>query len=152
MITMIVAVNNNGTIGLDGVMPWRNKEDLQHFKATTMGKIVVMGRKTIEGLPKNLDGRFVKMVSKTQSGDDIINDFDAYLKHHSTSDEDIYVAGGGNVYEQAFPYAKRVLLSIIDNDTIGDTFFDLKRLEDFKLLEEKKYETFRLLEFERENG
>lgn len=152
MITMIVAVNNNGTIGLDGVMPWRNKEDLQHFKSSTMGKIVVMGRKTIEGLPKTLEGRFVKMVSKTNSGDDIINDFESYLKVHEKSDEDIYVAGGGNVYQQAFPYAKRVLLSVIDNDTIGDTFFDLKKLDDFRLVKETKYETFKLLEFERENG
>lgn len=152
MISLIVAVNKNGTIGLYGSMPWRNKEDLQHFRNTTMGKTVVMGRKTVDGLPKKLDGRRILTVSKNLTGHSVIQDFESFLKDHANDTEEIFVAGGGLIYKQAFPYANRVYLSIIEDDTIGDTFFDLEKLNEFKLIKETKYDTFILKEFERENG
>lgn len=152
MFSLIVAVNKNGTIGLNGTMPWRNREDLSHFRNSTMGKTVVMGRKTMDGLPKKLDGRNILTVSTSLKGDDVIQDFELYLKSHVDDEEEIFVAGGGRIYEQAFPYAKRVYLSIIEDDTIGDTFFDLNQLDNFQLIKETKFETFILKEFERENG
>lgn len=152
MISLIVAVNKNGTIGLNGSMPWRNKEDLQHFRNTTMGKTVVMGRKTVDGLPKKLDGRKILTVSKNLTGHSVIQDFESFLKNHANDTEEIFVAGGGLIYKQAFPYANRVYLSIIEDDTIGDTFFDLEKLNEFKLIKETKNDTFILKEFERENG
>lgn len=151
MITLIVAVNNKNTIGLKGTMPWHNREDLQHFKNVTMGKKVVMGSRTIVGLPKPLEGRHVLMVSSRAKGEDVIHDFEAFLKEHETSEEDIIIAGGGQIYKQAQPYAKTILLSKIDDDTEGDTFFDPSLLEGFKLKIEVPFSTFNLLHYEREN-
>lgn len=150
MLTLIVAINQNGTIGLNGTMPWHNREDLQHFKTTTMGKTVVMGRKTIAGLPGSLPGRKVLMVSNTEKGPDVIADYEAFLREHANSNKDIFIAGGGQVYAQAIPYARKVLVSIINDTTQGDTHFPKAWLNDFKLTDTKAFTTFTLQTYERD--
>lgn len=149
MISIIVAVNNVNTIGLNGSMPWRNAEDLRHFRDTTMHKTVVMGRKTIEGLPKILDGRHVVMVSRFESGQDVINDFDEFLKKHEKTDEEVFIAGGGEIYRKSISYASKLYVSRINDDTHGDTTFPEIDPRLFDLIETIPYETFNLEIYER---
>ena len=150
MLTLIVAVNNNGTIGLNGTMPWHNREDLQHFKHTTMGKTVVMGRKTVVGLPGPLPGRRVLTVSSSQKGADVIGDFEAFLQEHAQSHAEIFIAGGGQIYAQAIPYVSKILVSVIDDNTQGDTVFPVSYLDAFKLTDTKHLSTFTLKTYERD--
>lgn len=146
MITLIAAMNAYRTIGLKGSMPWRNSEDLKHFKNYTMGKTVVMGRVTYEGLPNKLDGRNILVVSRDERYD--IHDLKAFLeKPHY---EEVVIAGGGQIYELALPYADRLVISVIhDNDVVGDTFFPKINNHDFNLVSETVHNTFTLKVYER---
>lgn len=150
MLVMIVAMNKHRTIGLDGSMPWRNKEDLAHFRKTTMGHTLVMGRKTVDGLPKSLDGRNIVTVTRDNTLPNAIHDLKLFCEEHQNSSEVIYIAGGGEIYKTCLPYTKQVLVSLIhDNDVVGDTFFPSLD-EDFRLVTTQKFNTFTLQLFERE--
>lgn len=150
MITLIVAINEQRTIGLDGVMPWRNKEDLQHFKNYTMGKKVLMGRKTFDGLPVTLKGRDVFVVTRNKDYAHAILDLEEYLNNHKDSKEEIIVAGGGEIYKLAMPFADKIVLSIIkNNEVVGDTFFPEIDESIFKINKIQKMETFDRIYYER---
>ena len=148
MLSLVLAINNNRTIGLNGKMPWNNKEDLQFFRKTTMGKTIVMGRKTIDGLPKSLDGRNILTVSRDKSLPNVILDFDQFLQQHQSSSEDIYICGGGEIYAKAMPFASRIILSIINDDTVGDTFF-AEIGPEFVLEKEEQHDTFKVEVYKR---
>lgn len=148
MITLIAAMNKHRTLGLNGTMPWRNKEDLQHFKDYTMNKTVVMGRVTYEGLPKKLEGRNIFVVSRDEKYD--IQDLKRYLE--GDFDEEIVVAGGGEIYKEAIQFADKLVISIIhDNDVIGDTFFPEIDLTVFNKTKSVKFETFTLEIYKRKD-
>lgn len=148
MITLIAAMNKHRTLGLNGTMPWRNREDLQHFKDYTMNKTVVMGRVTYEGLPKKLEGRNIFVVSRDEKYD--IQDLKRYLE--GDFDEEIVVAGGGEIYKEAIQYADKLVISIIhDNDVIGDTFFPEIDLTVFNKTKSVKFKTFTLEIYKRKD-
>lgn len=148
MITLIAAMNKHRTLGLNGTMPWRNREDLQHFKDYTMNKTVVMGRVTYEGLPKKLEGRNIFVVSRDEKYD--IQDLKRYLE--GDFDEEIVVAGGGEIYKEAIQFADKLVISIIhDNDVIGDTFFPEIDLTVFNKVKSVKFKTFTLEIYKRKD-
>lgn len=148
MITLIAAMNKHRTLGLNGTMPWRNREDLQHFKDYTMNKTVVMGRVTYEGLPKKLEGRNIFVVSRDEKYD--IQDLKRYLEGHF--DEEIVVAGGGEIYKEAIQFADKLVISIIhDNDVIGDTFFPEIDLTVFNKTKSVRFKTFTLEIYKRKD-
>ncbi|NLC64754.1 MAG: dihydrofolate reductase [Erysipelothrix sp.] len=148
MITLIAAMNKHRTLGLNGTMPWRNREDLQHFKDYTMNKTVVMGRVTYEGLPKKLEGRNIFVVSRDEKYD--IQDLKRYLE--GDFDEEIVVAGGGEIYKEAIQFADKLVISIIhDNDVIGDTFFPEIDLTVFNKTKSVKFKTFTLEIYKRKD-
>lgn len=149
MITLVLAINKKRTIGLNGVVPWRNQEDLKFFRRLTMNQQIVMGRKTVEGLPKSLDGRHILTVTRDTSIEDSIQDFESFLKSHQDTKEQILVCGGGEIYKQALPYAKKIYCSVIDDDTLGDTFFEKLNPKEFRRTEKIPFETFVLDIFER---
>ena len=150
MITCIAAMNKYGTIGLDGSMPWHAPEDLKAFKNYTMGKTLIMGRKTFEGLPKKLVGRNILKVSRNKTDDSTITDFETYLKEHVDINEEIVVAGGGEIYKMALPYAKRLVLSYIhNNDVKGDTFFPDFNVSEFNIVKRTEYKTFTQIIYEK---
>lgn len=153
MITLIVAMNENNTIGLNGKMPWHNTEDLKHFKNYTMGKKLIMGRKTVEGLPKKLVGREILVVTRNEREANSINDFKAYLEENVKSEEELVVAGGGEIYKIALPYANKLVISIIaNNNVIGDTFFPKFDLEDFIIENVTDFETFKQITYVRKEN
>lgn len=149
MITLVLAINKKRTLGLNGKVPWRNAEDLKFFRRLTMGETIVMGRKTVEGLPKTLDGRNIKVVTRNAAIENSIQDFEAFLKAHQDTKEQILICGGGEIYQQALPYAYKIYCSVIDDQTVGDTFFPDIDSNEFKQTEKIPFETFVLDIFER---
>ena len=128
-IAFVVAVSRNGVIGRDGGLPWRISADLKRFKQITMGKPVIMGRKTWESLPKRpLPGR-TNIVITRQAGYDapgahVAKGVGAALKiAEAEQPEEIAVIGGGEIFRMFMPTADRVYLSEAHLSVDGDTFF-----------------------------
>jgi len=128
-IAMVVAIARNGAIGVDGDLPWRLPGDLAFFKRTTMGKPLVMGRKTWESLPrKPLPGRPNLVVTRDPSygadGADVFTSVEAALGHAATLTQDeICIIGGAEIYRQAFERADRLYITDVDAEPEADTFF-----------------------------
>jgi dihydrofolate reductase len=123
---MIAAVANNRIIGADNDMPWHLPADLKHFKATTMGKPVLMGRKTYESIGKALPGRtnIVITANKSYSLDDaiVVNSVEAAMQEAAAFDE-VMIIGGGSIYQSMLSQATRLYLTFIDLEVDGDTQF-----------------------------
>lgn len=122
MLVLIAGVGKQNQIGLNGAMPWRNREDLQFFKEMTLNNKVVFGRKTYSEMPK-LKNREIYIVSKTQQDFKTIPDFHKFLKNHKDDDELYFIAGGQQIYEQALDYCNILLISRINYEGNADTFF-----------------------------
>ncbi|MBB6485008.1 dihydrofolate reductase [Rhizobium lusitanum] len=130
--TIVVAVSRNGIIGRDGDMPWRLSADLKRFKAMTLGKPVIMGRKTYESIGKPLPGRpnvvitrdagfSAEGVTAAHSLDEAI-EMASLLAAESGSDE-ICILGGGEIYRQSIAVADRLLITHVEAEVEGDTSF-----------------------------
>lgn len=117
IISAIVAVAENEAIGRDNELPWRLPDDLKFFKKTTMGKPVLMGRKTFESLGRPLPGRLNIVVSSHQDlqlpdGVVLCHSLDDALARLEQEDTDEgFIIGGGNVYKQLMPVTERVYLT-----------------------------------------
>ncbi len=129
MITIVAAVACNGCIGKDGVLPWRIPDDMKRYRAITMGKVVVMGRKTWESIPERfrpLPGRTNVVVTR-QDGYPLPAGVECYasltdaLTAHAG--DDVVVNGGGAVYAEAMARADVLDLTHVHCDVDGDTFF-----------------------------
>ena len=139
-VTMVVARARNGVIGFKGAMPWHLSADLKRFKAITVGKPVVMGRKTFESIGKPLPGRqnivLTRDASWAADGVTVVPNLaeavaaaglDPRIRGH------IMIIGGAEIYALALPIATRVELTEIDAEPEGDTFlpaFDPARWEE----------------------
>jgi len=119
-INLIMAADDNGGIGLDGKIPWRDPEDLKWFMNLTMGGIVVVGYNTAQALPE-LPGRIVWTMERNTTPDDILEDqafgFFPHLKHS----EQLWIAGGAKTYAQWMPYIDRFYISHIKGTFDVDT-------------------------------
>jgi dihydrofolate reductase len=128
-ITLVAAMGANRVIGLDGDMPWHFPEDLAHFKRTTMGGTMVMGRKTFDAIGRPLPGRRTIVVTRSaewaHDGVDVAHSFIEAVDLASGADDaaEVFVVGGGDIYAQALPLADRLVLTEIDESPEGDTFF-----------------------------
>lgn len=129
-VALIVAMSRNGVIGRDNGMPWHLPEELQHFKATTMGKPMVMGRKTWESIGRPLPGRTSIVVTRRRQwqpeGAIVVASVDEALARGRAIAGDggeVMVIGGGEIYRQALPRAHRLYITEVDLDVEGDTFF-----------------------------
>jgi dihydrofolate reductase len=127
-LNLIFARARNGVIGTDNTLPWHLPEDLAHFKQTTLGQPVVMGRKTWESLPpkfRPLPGRTNIVVTRqrgwTSKGAMVAHSIEEALAHCPT-DAQVWVIGGAEVYAQAIPLATRAVITEIDADFEGDAF------------------------------
>ena len=125
-IAMIAAMANNRVIGTDNQMPWHLPEDLRHFKAMTLGKPVVMGRKTFESIGRPLPGRhnivITRQLDYAIEGVSCVSSFDEAKKIAGDCDE-LIVMGGGQLYAEILPFAEVMYLTLIKLDVEGDTFF-----------------------------
>lgn len=126
MISIIVAVSENGVIGADGQLPWKLSDDLRRFKAVTMGKPIVMGRKTWESIGRPLPGRrnivITRQAGFEAAGCDVVASAEEAIAAAGEVDE-IMVIGGSQVYDLFLPMADRVYLTLVHADVDGDAFF-----------------------------
>jgi dihydrofolate reductase len=125
-IALIAALARNGVIGRDNQLPWRLSADLQRFKHLTMGKPIVMGRKTWASLGRPLPGRRNIVVTRDTSfradGCVVVHSIDAALDAAADSEE-VMIIGGAELYAQALPRADRLYLTEVRADVDGDVCF-----------------------------
>ena len=126
MISLVVATSANGVIGRSGELPWHLSDDLKRFKQLTLGKPIVMGRKTYESIGRALPGR-QNIVLTSQSdffaGDcDVVSSVDAAIDAAGDAGE-IIVIGGGEIYVLFLPLAERIYMTRVHVDIDGDTHF-----------------------------
>lgn len=126
-LTFIAAVARNGVIGRGGKVPWDLPEDRAHFRRTTMGHAIIMGRRTWDETGKALDGRRNIVVSRSGQvsggGRDVVASVDDAIALARTTDDDPFVIGGTEIFRLAFPQATRLVLTELDFDVDGDTVF-----------------------------
>ncbi|ASJ23610.1 dihydrofolate reductase [Laribacter hongkongensis] len=127
-LALIAARARNGVIGLDNRMPWHLPEDLAYFKRVTLGKPVVMGRKTFESIGRPLPGRLNIVVTRNPgwqaAGVQVAHSLDAALALAAAAvPEEIMLIGGAELYRQALPQADVLYLTEIDAEFAGDAFF-----------------------------
>ena len=127
MISYVVAVARNGVIGREGGLPWHISTDLKRFKEITMGKPVVMGRKTWDSLPKKpLPGRrnivITRQAGFRAEGAEVVTTPEAAIELCGDAPE-IAVIGGGEVYRLFWPHVDRLYLTEVDLEVAGDTHF-----------------------------
>lgn len=132
-ISLIVAVAENGVIGAKGGLPWRMSSDLKTFRRLTMGKPIVMGRRTYEALPKKpLDGRDNIVVTRDPffeaEGVTIANSLAdaltiARMLARTKGEDEVMVIGGAEIYRHALPAADRIYWTLVHAAVEGDTVF-----------------------------
>ena len=148
MITCIVAMDEQGGIGLNGSLPWHIKEDLIHFKNMTLQHTILMGKKTYLSIGKALPKRHNLVVThhpellKDEKNVEVIKDLEAYFKQNVDSEEMIYVIGGANVYAQALPYAKFLAISHIKGIFLCDMFFPHFDDNQYTIIKIEEFEAF----------
>ena len=127
-VTLVVAVAGNGVIGRAGALPWRLPDDLKRFKQTTLGKPVLMGRKTWDSIGRPLPGRRNIVLSTrpgfTASGADVFPSLAAALDA-CAGEAEVMVIGGAEIYRAALPLATRIHLTRVHATPDGDTRLDL---------------------------
>lgn len=128
-ITLVVAIAENGVIGRDGGLPWRLSTDMKRFKERTMGKPIVMGRKTWESFPKRpLPGRRNIVITRDAGyeaeGADVAGSLeDALALAGDDGGDDVCIIGGSGIYMQALPLADRLDVTHVHAAVDGDTYF-----------------------------
>ncbi|MGL4735972.1 MAG: dihydrofolate reductase [Cellulosilyticaceae bacterium] len=137
MITMIVAMARNYTIGVSGKLPWHIPEDLAYFKEQTFGRPIVMGRKTFESIGRVLPGR-TNIVLTTDHhfvypGVKVYHDKETLMQAYA--DQDLMIIGGGQIYKLFYPDAQKLLITSVDEEVVGDVHF-MAIKADFRLVKE----------------
>ncbi len=126
MISLIVATSANGVIGRGGELPWHLSDDLKRFRQLTMGKPIVMGRKTFDSIGRALPGRQNIVLTKQSEfiadGCDVVSSVDAAVTTAGGAGE-IMVIGGSEIYALFLPLANRIYMTRVQVDVDGDTRF-----------------------------
>jgi len=126
LVSLIVALADNGVIGRDNALPWRLPEDLRRFKATTLGKPILMGRRTFESIGHALPGRANLVLTRAPHWS-----APGVLVVHSVAEAlaaapgaaELVVIGGAQVYQAFMPLAQRIYLTQVHAALAGDTYF-----------------------------
>lgn len=126
MISLIVAVGKNNELGLDNHLIFNIPGDLKFFRNTTLGKTVIMGRKTYESIGKPLPKRINIVVSnslKETDGITIINSFEEVLEKYLNSEEEVFIIGGESLYNYFINYAQNIYLTKVYANAVADKYF-----------------------------
>jgi len=147
VIALVVAIGENGAIGRGGDLPWRLSSDMRYFRKITMGKPVIMGRRTFKSLPRVLDGRLNIVLTRDQG----FVAPDAVMAHSleeglaaaresavRTGADEIMVIGGEDVFREVLPQARRIYLTEVHATPEADTWFpDFDKREWREVLRER---------------
>ena len=127
MITLIVAMGKNREIGKENQLLWHLPKDLKHFKELTSGYPIIMGRKTYESIGKPLPNRTNIVISRKndwfEEGILIVGSIKEAVKFAKKIDEEVFIIGGGNIYEQTIDLADKLEVTLVDAVLDADTFF-----------------------------
>ena len=142
-ISIVVALAANRVIGNQNRLPWHLPADLQHFKKITMGKPILMGRKTWESIGRPLPGRTNIVITRDKNyvaeGCVVVHSMEAALQAAGDSAE-VMVIGGAEFYRQALPYARTLYLTCVEGEFEGDTFFPELDDQDWREAERTDFE------------
>lgn len=150
MLSIIVAIAQNGVIGDKNSLLWHIKEDMRFFRTTTSGHAVIMGRKTFESLgSKPLPKRTNIVITRSDS------EFEGALTAHSLEeavamakgDDEAFIIGGAQIYAQALDVADRMYITLVERDYAGDTSFPEIDFSKWELIGEQRYERGETFEY-----
>ena len=146
IISHLVAVSNNGVIGVDNNLPWNLKADLAHFREYTLNKTIVMGRKTFESIGRPLPKRTNYVVSRTIESIPGVHVFksldDAFKSAESNSNEadnELVIIGGGYLFRDTIDTFNKLLITRVDCDIEGDVFYPELDLSEWNLLNTESF-------------
>lgn len=128
-VVLVAAYAKNGVIGAGGEIPWDLPHDFAHFKRETMGNTLVMGRKTWDSIGRPLPGRRTIVVTRDHHFDPghdeviVAHSLEAALDQAALLTGDVMIAGGGEIYAQAMPFATDQILTEVDAEPEGDAFY-----------------------------
>ena len=151
-IILIAAVGANHVIGREGEMPWHLPEDLAHFKATTMGHTLVMGRKTYDSIGRALPGRRT-VVMTSQIGWHAPSIEVAHSLAEALAlagPTEVFIVGGGQVYREAIPFADQLMLTEVDQSPEGDAVFPTIDPEHWRETGRQAHAGFAFVTYERQ--
>jgi dihydrofolate reductase len=141
-IALIVAMAENRVIGRNNQLPWRIPADLRHFKALTLGKPVIMGRKTYESIGRPLPGRDNIVISADSGyqaeGCQVVHSVEQALEA-AGSCEEAMIIGGANLYRQTLENADRLYLTLVKAEPEGDTWFPEIELQQWREIERQAH-------------
>jgi dihydrofolate reductase len=142
MLSFVVAMDQNQLIGKNNQLPWRLPADLAFFKRVTMGSPIIMGRKTYESIGRPLPGR--KNIILTRSPDfhvdgcEVIHSMEEIKKLLKSSDDELFLIGGSELFNQLLHEANKLYITYIDHEFGGDTYFPKFDLANWRLISEEK--------------
>ncbi len=142
MVSIIVAVAENGTIGDKNNLLWHISEDLKHFKAITSGHPVIMGRRTYESLGRPLPNRENVVITRqplTIEGCRVVHSLDEAIALFS-AEEEVFIIGGAQIYREALPIADRLYLTRVECSYEGDTHFPAWNVDEWRLRSSERHE------------
>jgi len=149
-VTLIAAVARNGVIGNDGAIPWRVPGEQAFFKATTLGHTLLMGRATYDSIGRPLPGRTTIVLTRDPDWSaDGVTTAGSVEEALALAEGDVYVAGGATVYAAALPYADEQLLSEIDLEPEGDTFYPAYDRDEWREVGREPHEGFEVVRLSR---
>ncbi|MGN7819416.1 dihydrofolate reductase [Chitinophaga varians] len=144
-VSIIVAASENNVIGINNQLPWRLSTDLKYFKSTTLGKPIVMGRKTFESLGKPLPGRpnivITRQTDFRPEGVYVEASIDeAIAKAKTFEGEELFITGGSQIFEQAWHLVERIYLTRVYAVVPGDAFFPAIHGSEWTLVRDERHE------------
>jgi len=142
-IALIVAMAENGVIGRNNQLPWHIPADLRHFRTLTMGKPIIMGRKTYESIGRPLPGRDNIVITADSlyqaNGCQVVHSIDQALEA-AGSYQEVMIIGGANLYRQTLEKADRLYLTLVKAEPQGDTWFPQIELQQWREVERETHE------------
>ena len=161
MISIIVAIAENGVIGDKNALLWNIKEDMRRFRTTTTGHPVIMGRKTFESIGRPLPKRTNVVITRgdtTFEGCEVAHSLEEAIAMFP-AEEEIFIIGGAQIYAQALPLADRLYLTIVHRNYEGDTSFPEINYSEWREVSRQEFERgeeydspFSFIDLERANG
>ena len=157
MFSLIVAHDENFAIGNKGLIPWHFKEDFRQFREKTIGKKILMGKVTFDGIGRPLPQRHSIVAcfpgEDGQNSENVtyVTDLVAYLEENRDSDEEIVVCGGAGIYRIALPYCRKLYISLVEGSHEADAFFPHYDPDDYDILSITPYEGFKVIEYQKKD-
>jgi dihydrofolate reductase len=152
-LTLVAAVGTNGVIGRDGDLPWARTGDLTHFKALTLGHVLLMGRATYDSIGRPLPGRQTVVLTRQTDwavpGVHVAHDVGRAVELASGLGEQVFVIGGAAVYAGTEPLADRLVITHVQQSPDGDTHFPDVDWRQWREVERVPYDGFSIATYER---